>query len=81
MDIYSTKNIVWKLEMMMYVCVYLHGIKRSDGDDDSGAANSLLAVGLQCFNKRFLYSGLNILLNFFDNKNFFVLIYILCGFP
>lgn len=40
--------------------MYLHGIKRSDGDDDSGAAKRRLAVGLQCLSKRFLYSGLNI---------------------
>lgn len=38
---------------------YLHGMKRSDGDDDSGASKRRRAVGLQCFNKRFLYSGLN----------------------
>ena len=42
------------------ILVYLHGIKRSDGDEDSGAAKRRLAVGLQCWSKRFLYSGLNI---------------------
>jgi hypothetical protein len=45
-----------KIEYLMY----LHGIKRSDGDDDSGAAKRRRAVGLQCLSKRFLYSGLNI---------------------
>lgn len=45
---------------------YLHGMNLSDGDDESAVENNRLAVGLQCFNKRFSYSGLNILLKSFE---------------
>lgn len=39
---------------------YLHGMNRSEGDEDSGALNRRRAVGLQCLSNRFSYSGLNI---------------------
>lgn len=59
----STKLIIGK-QIINKNCVNrtnLHGMKRSDGDDDSGASKRRRAVGLQCFSKRFSYSGLNIL--------------------
>lgn len=37
------------------------GMNRSEGEEDSGAENRRRAVGLQCFKRRFSYSGLNIL--------------------
>lgn len=50
----------------IFVRTNLHGMKRSEGDDDSGAAKRRRAVGLQCLSKRFSYSGLNI---FFPNSD------------